>query len=108
MTIFGFLKTPIDSEPSSVDSAKPAQGRCVCSAREVARLVEAFSSRWGLKFLLLLFTRYVTVALFTLLEALDEDESRASFLQLCVIARSFAHRFPIGKGMLRLVQLSAK
>lgn len=78
------------------------------SAREVARLIETFHSRWRLNLLPVVFTQYTTISLFTLLEALDDDDNRTAFVQLCIVARSFARRWTVAKGMLRLVQRSAK
>ncbi|RMJ28952.1 Transcription factor [Aspergillus sp. HF37] len=108
MTIFGFLKRPADSEPSGLTSANHAQERCVLSAREVTWLIETFRSRWRLYLLPVSFTQHTTISLFTLLEALDDNDNRTAFVQLCIVSRSFARRWAVAKGMLRLVQLSAK
>lgn len=49
-----------------------------------------------------------TVCLFVLLEDLNAPGSSQAFVELLVIARSMARRFQLARGILRLVQLSAR
>ncbi|KAL4793693.1 hypothetical protein BDV19DRAFT_390898 [Aspergillus venezuelensis] len=48
------------------------------------------------------------MSLFTLLEDLDSPESRKAFIDLCVIARAFSRKWILMKGILRMIQVSAK
>lgn len=50
----------------------------------------------------------ITVSMFTLLEYLDEEKSRDAFTSLSVAAKAFSHRWSLGKGILRLFQVTSK
>ncbi|KAJ5729219.1 uncharacterized protein N7483_003727 [Penicillium malachiteum] len=50
----------------------------------------------------------ITVSMFTLLQDMEEAASREAFVSLSVAAKGFANRWPLGKAMLRLVQVTAK
>lgn len=51
---------------------------------------------------------WVTLSMFTLLEDLDEEKSRDAFVILSIAAKAFTHRWSLGKGMLRSIQLTSK
>lgn len=51
--------------------------------------------------------QYSTLALFTLLEALDDKQNQVSFVENLIALRALARRWQMAKGMLRLVQLTA-
>ena len=47
------------------------------------------------------------MAIFTLIEALDEAECCRSFIDLCVFMRACARRWHVCKCIMRLIQISA-
>lgn len=51
---------------------------------------------------------WITVSMFTLLDYLEEDKSRDAFVSLSVAAKAFSHRWSLGKGILRLFQVTSK
>ncbi|KAL4805758.1 hypothetical protein BDV18DRAFT_160632 [Aspergillus unguis] len=77
-------------------------------ALRVAELIELHRTRWGLERVALTVLQWVTMGMFALLGGLDSDENIRAFTSLCTVARSFAQRWPISKGMLRMLQLTAR
>lgn len=120
ITMFAFLKSPgppgaastssfsASAAPSASTAADRARRLCISSALEVARLTDLHRRQNGLDSVTVMMTEHITISLFILMEDLDAAASRAAFIELCVVARSFARRWTLGKGMLRLVQLTAQ
>lgn len=109
MTIFGFLKKPSeDNKEATEDSARRAQGFCVSAALLTADLMNVYRSAWGLDRFPPSLMQWATVAIFTLLEQLDSPRNRDAFIQLCIVLRALSRRFVLAKGMLRLIQLTAR
>lgn len=48
------------------------------------------------------------MSLFTLLEELDDPVHRSAFVELCIIGRAFSRKWILTKGILRMLQVSAK
>lgn len=113
--MFSYLKSPSTSGASdskgkstSRSSSQIAHERCVQSAFETSRLFSTYRATWGSALVCEAAIQWVAVALFTLLsENLHETRFKLAFLDLCVLARSLARRWPFAKGVLRLVQLTA-
>ncbi|OJJ48145.1 hypothetical protein ASPZODRAFT_62889 [Penicilliopsis zonata CBS 506.65] len=109
MTLYGFLRHPEPSMPAlALANAASARARCVESARTVAQLVHTHHVKWGGQQVPAVYVHWITVALFTLLEELDQAECRAAFLSLSRSAQSLWRRWPLSIGTFRLVQLSAE
>ncbi|KAJ5577990.1 uncharacterized protein N7459_006954 [Penicillium hispanicum] len=113
-TIFGFLKDRL-ADGESVEKSdwrdkarERAQRLCLESARANARLIDLHRDLWGLDRMPPVNIHWVTVSLFTLLEHLDEKENREAFVILSITAKSFSHRWSLGKAMLRLFQVTSK
>jgi hypothetical protein len=51
--------------------------------------------------------QWITIGLFALIGALDSPENRTAFTELCTLSRAFSRRFPLAKGILRMLQLTA-
>ncbi|KAI9933769.1 hypothetical protein MW887_004841 [Aspergillus wentii] len=90
--------------PSTINDAKSTS---LWTARHVASLITIHRQRWGIDRMGTSTSHWVIVSLFALLEALDTQENRTAFITLCTVARSFAHRYPFGAGLLRMIQLNA-
>jgi hypothetical protein len=53
--------------------------------------------------------QWITVSMFTLLPYLEDDErNRKAFTSLSIAAKAFSNRWSLGKGMLRLFQVTSK
>jgi hypothetical protein len=106
LTIFSLLKVH-PSAPASASSA--AHEHCISSALAVCDLINTFRAKWRrLEHVPLEYMQPLTVCLFTLLEDLHSPSSRRAFIDVSVVARSMARRFQLARGMLRLVQLTAR
>lgn len=78
------------------------------NARRVAQLIGLHRERWGIDRMAPCTIQWVTTALYALLGALDSLDNRNAFIELCILARSFSRQFPLGKGIMRMLQLTAK
>ena len=106
ITIFSYLKVH-PSAPASTGSS--AQQQCILSALAVRDLMNTYRSKWRrIEYQPVEYMQLTTVCLFVLLEDLDAPGSSQAFVELLVIARSMARRFQLARGILRLVQLSAR
>ena len=54
------------------------------------------------------YIQWTTGSLFTLLEDLDDPMNREAFASLSIVAKVASRRWPLGKGMLRAVQVTAR
>lgn len=107
ITIFSFLKV----HPSApAEAASIAQKRCIASALAVRDLIHLHRAKWRrIEHWPLEYMQLMTVCLFTLLEDLDTaGSSRQAFIDISVVARQMSRRFQLARGMLRLVQLTAR
>jgi hypothetical protein len=105
-TLYSFLKSH-PSEPSVAFST--AKNQCISSVLTVCDLIHTHRAKWRrLEHLPLEYTQVITLSLFTLLDDLETIASRKAFVDLVVLARSMARRCQLGRGMLRLVQLTAR
>ncbi|GAM37203.1 C6 transcription factor [Talaromyces pinophilus] len=106
ITIFSYLKVH-PSTPAS--TALSAQQQCISSAMAVRDLMNTYRSNWRrIEYQPVEYMQITTVCLFVLLEDLNAPGSSQAFVELLVIARSMARRFQLARGILRLVQLSAR
>ncbi|KAJ5291801.1 hypothetical protein N7478_001052 [Penicillium angulare] len=115
-TVFGFLRglprEENDNETESVEWEdkihERAQQICFASARECGQLIDAHRDGWGFDRMSPVNVHWITVSMFTLLQDLENEASCKAFVNLSVGAKAFANRWPLGKAMLRLVQVTAK
>ncbi|KAI3002245.1 transcriptional regulator family: Fungal Specific TF [Aspergillus niger] len=106
MQIFGFLRSNREVA-LDVSTAAHAQQLCLSSARRVAELLRVHRDKWGIDRMAPSTIQWCSIGMFTLMEALDSTDNRNAFVELCIIARAFSRRFPLAKGILRMIQLSA-
>jgi len=98
-----------ESDSAELEKARQqARERCIDSACINAALVDQQREAWGLDYMPPVNIHWFTVSMYTLLEALDDEENRDAFVSLSIAAKAASHRWALGKGMLRLVQLTAK
>lgn len=109
VTIWARLKeAPKDAQASSVEISKRAKETCLSSSHKIAHLVGIQKSRWGFEYMSNTIIQWVCVAMFILMEDLDNPHSQTDFLTLASAATSFASRWLLHKGMFRLVQLTTQ
>ncbi|RAH71875.1 C6 transcription factor [Aspergillus aculeatinus CBS 121060] len=106
MQIFGFMRASNDLvlDPATASHAREL---CLASARRITHLLGIHRAKWGIDRMSPSTIQWWSIGLFTLMESLDSQENRNAFVELCIIARAFARRMPLAKGILRMIQLSA-
>ncbi|PYH43688.1 fungal specific transcription factor domain-containing protein [Aspergillus saccharolyticus JOP 1030-1] len=106
MQIFGFMRSSseIVLDPGSASQAREL---CLASARQIAHLLDIHRAKWGIDRMAPSTIQWWSIGLFTLMESLDSRDNRIAFIELCTIARAFARRMPLAKGIFRMIQLSA-
>ncbi|RDH26520.1 hypothetical protein BDQ94DRAFT_155421 [Aspergillus welwitschiae] len=106
MQIFGFLR--YNREVAlDVSTAAHARELCLSSARRVVALLRVHRDKWGIDRMAPSTIQWCSIGMFTLMESPDSTENRNAFIELCIIAQAFSRRFPLAKGILRMIQLSA-
>ncbi|RAK99904.1 C6 transcription factor [Aspergillus ibericus CBS 121593] len=78
------------------------------SARQIAWLMDVHRSLWGIDLFPASHIQWITVSMFTLLGALDDPANQEAFVALTAAAKVAARRWPIAKGTLRAIQLTAR
>ncbi|KAJ5717368.1 hypothetical protein N7488_003014 [Penicillium malachiteum] len=115
-TMFGFLKDiPKDDEENETEDEEweakvrqRANRMCIDAARQSGRIIDMYRDEWTFDRMPPVNVHRITVSMFTLLQDMEEAASREAFVSLSVAAKGFSNRWPLGKAMLRLVQLTAK
>ncbi|CRG91696.1 C6 transcription factor, putative [Talaromyces islandicus] len=109
MVLFGLLKTPLESsERTRLISPEEARETCIDSALQVAHMIRMHRTKWSIEYISAMAMHWVAIALFTLLDNLDEPRSRDAFVDLCFVARVFSRRWLLAKGILRMIQITAE
>ncbi|OJJ70415.1 hypothetical protein ASPBRDRAFT_619916 [Aspergillus brasiliensis CBS 101740] len=80
----------------------------LASARHIAGLMEIHRSSWGIDIFPASHIQWIAVSLFTLLGELDDPANQEAFITLCVAAKVASRRWPLARGTLRTVQVTAK
>lgn len=109
MVLFGLLKSPLKSpERARLISPEDARETCIDSALRVAHMIRMHRTKWSIEYISASAIHWVAIALFTLLDNLDESRSRDAFVDLCFVARLLSRRWLLAKGTLRMIQITAK
>jgi hypothetical protein len=109
MVLFGLLKNPPkSSERAGLISPEEARETCIDSALRVAHMIRMHRTKWGIEYISATAMHWVAIALFTLLDNLNEPRSRGAFVELCFVARVFSRRWILAKGILRMIHITAK
>ncbi|KAJ5358861.1 uncharacterized protein N7496_011274 [Penicillium cataractarum] len=114
-TIFGVVKDLPKAEDCDEsaewlhETRQGAQKRCIESALASGDLIDIHCDLWGLDQMPPVNIQWVTVSMFTLLPYLEDGEkNRKAFTSLSIAAKAFSNRWSLGKGMLRLFQVTSK
>ncbi|PWY81630.1 C6 transcription factor [Aspergillus sclerotioniger CBS 115572] len=78
------------------------------SARQIAGLMEVHRTLWGIDIFPASHIQWITVSMFTLLGGLDVPVNQEAFTTLAVAAKVASRRWPIAKGTLRAIQVTAR
>jgi hypothetical protein len=114
-TLFGVLKDLPKAEGCDegeewlLKTRLRAQERCIQSAQASGDLIDIHCDLWGLDQMPPANVQWVTVSMFTLLPYLEDNERNCkAFTSLSIAAKAFSSRWSLGKGMLRLFQVTSK
>ncbi|KAJ5799047.1 uncharacterized protein N7503_006552 [Penicillium pulvis] len=98
-------------EASTPDSERDIQKRfkslLVFAGWGIRTILNQYRSLWSVKFMSVESTHYAVVALFALLENLQDENNIKAFEDVLVSLRTFAHRWPFAKEAYQLMQLVA-
>ncbi|GKZ91312.1 hypothetical protein AnigIFM59636_003562 [Aspergillus niger] len=84
------------------------QESSLSSARHIAGLMELHRSSWGIDMFPACYIHWIAVSMFTLMGQLDVLANQEAFINLCVAAKVASRRWPLARGTLRTVQITAK
>lgn len=114
-TIFGAVKDLPKAEDCDMsaellrETRQKAQERCIQSAIACGDLIDMHCDLWGLDQMPPVNIQWVTVSMFTLLPHLgDNVKNCKAFTSLSIAAKASSNRWSLGKGMLRLFQVTSK
>ncbi|PCH08591.1 Transcription factor [Penicillium occitanis (nom. inval.)] len=109
MVLFGLLKASY-RYPSRPMIIAPHEARetCVESALQVAQMIRLYRSKWGLEFISGTAVYWVSIALFVLLDELENPSNRRAFIDLCSTAKVLSKQWFLMKGILRMLQITAR
>ncbi|KAJ5123268.1 hypothetical protein N7448_009365 [Penicillium atrosanguineum] len=105
LVMYGFIQPSLkQSESAAKDRIKILR---LATARAISAILNQFRSLWPLEYVPMNSMQYATVALFTLLEDLEDQQNKKVFGDILTALRALSRRWQLAKGMLRLVQLTA-
>jgi hypothetical protein len=109
MVFFGLLKSS-NRYPARPMTITPHEARetCVESALKITQMIRLYRSKWSIEFISGTTVYWVSIALFVLLEELDNPFSRRAFIDLCSAAKVFSKQWFLAKSILRMVQVTAR
>lgn len=109
MVLFGFLKTSyrFPSRPMII-TPHEARETCVESAHQIAQMIRLYRSKWGIEFISGTAVYWVSIALFVLLDELENPSHRRAFIDLCSMAKVLSRQWFLMKGILRMIQITAR
>lgn len=109
MVLFGLLKTPYryPSRPMII-TPNEARETCVESALQITQMIRIYRSKWGIDFISGTAVYWVSIALFVLLDELENPSNRRAFTDLCSVAKALSKQWFLMRGILRMLQITAK
>ncbi|KAL7649400.1 hypothetical protein ACMYSQ_012241 [Aspergillus niger] len=106
MILWGLLKESSDTAKAGTESMTfAAREVCVDAAEAVVQLLRIYRAKWGINYMCLTTVSCLSTALFTLLSELGDLGRKSAFAELCVVARACSRRWPLMKGLMRMLQL---
>lgn len=106
LQIYLFLRN-VAPEDDGLGGAASTKETCSLAAREISSLTGIHRSKWGIERMSSSAIQGVMAGLFALLDDLASAKSRAAFIELCTVARAFARRSTLARGILRMIQITA-
>ncbi|EEA23431.1 conserved hypothetical protein [Talaromyces marneffei ATCC 18224] len=109
IVLFGLLKTSY-RYPSSpvIITPKKARETCVESAHQVAQMIRLYRSKWGIEFISGTAVYWLSIAFFVLLDELQDQSNHKAFIDLFSVAKVLSKQWFLMKGILRMLQLTAR
>ncbi|KAJ5305815.1 hypothetical protein N7508_004830 [Penicillium antarcticum] len=105
---YGLVQKKAYQEDLSPEDYQSVKENRLTAAREVGRLMSVHLSLWGSDRVPAANMQSCSIAENTLLEDLDNPESRKAFIDLCIVSKAAACRWPLGKAKLRALHVAAK
>ncbi|CAK38170.1 uncharacterized protein An03g02000 [Aspergillus niger] len=96
------------AEHGAENQHRGPQESSLSSARHIAGLMELHRSSWGIDMFPACYIHWIAVSMFTLMGQLDVLANQEAFINLCVAAKVASRRWPLARGTLRTVQITAK
>ncbi|RDH26434.1 hypothetical protein BDQ94DRAFT_164493 [Aspergillus welwitschiae] len=109
MILWGLLKEQGDAAQSSTKNIRLAARQvCLNAAEAFVQLLRNYRTKWGIDYMSLTTIICLNTALFTLLDELGDLGCKNAFMELCLVARACSRKWPLMKGHMRMLQLSAQ
>jgi hypothetical protein len=102
-----FVQSDLADNERELTTKERFENLRVTAARGIGVILNRFRSLWPLKYLPMGSIHYASVALFGLLENLEDEQNQKAFENTLIGLRALAQRWPLAKEMLQLVQLTA-
>lgn len=107
-TIFSFVEKKAKEYELAQEKYQDALNLRLTSARKTAQLEGTRRASWGIDHAPAGNVQWITVALSTLLEHLDDKNNREAFISLCIASKAISRRWVLGKTMLRSINNTAR
>lgn len=105
LVIFGFVEANgTECGPESKSRIKALK---LDAAHNIGTLINLFRLEWPAECVPGTAMQWCAVAMFTLLEKLDDARNKQAFVECFIVLRALARRWQLAKGILRLIQLTA-
>lgn len=104
LVMYGFVESSVKGDPATNSHIKALQ---LDAAHNIGTLISRFRIDWPVECVPGTARQYCSVAMFTLLENLDDVQNKEAFVNCFIVLRALARRWQLAKGILRLIQLTA-
>ncbi|KAJ5552592.1 hypothetical protein N7494_001970 [Penicillium frequentans] len=103
--MFGFVEANVTE--GDLESKSRIKALKLDAAHNIGTLINLFRLEWPAECVPGTAMQYCSVAMFTLLENLDDAQNKQAFIECFIVLRALARRWQLAKGILRLIQLTA-
>ncbi|KAJ5805842.1 uncharacterized protein N7503_003444 [Penicillium pulvis] len=105
LVMFGFVEANVIK--GDLESKRRIKTLKLDAAYNIGTLINLFRLEWPAECVPGTAMQYCSVAMFTLLENLDDAQNKQVFVECFIVLRALARRWQLAKGILRLIQLTA-
>ncbi|KAJ5986493.1 hypothetical protein N7451_010858 [Penicillium sp. IBT 35674x] len=105
LVMFGFVEANLTE--GDLGSKSYIKALKLDAAHHIGTLINIFRLEWAVECVPGTLMQYCAVAMFTLLENLDDAQNKQVFVECFIVLRALARRWQLAKGILRLIQLTA-